>query len=187
MKRGPVRGPEGQRGRGAVTALTFTILLAAGACKGKAADAATKSEKPDSSAAAASTTVTLPVVGQEVRKGDLILSVITTGQIRSESMAMLKSETSGTIMEVPVKPGDHVKKGQVLLRVDPRPLDLAVRDAEASLEQARLRLLDNTVPDSIVTGKAPPASGSRTPRSAPACRRRRCSSRKPNWSARRRR
>jgi HlyD family secretion protein len=98
--------------------------------------------------------VTLPVVGQEVRKGDLILSVITTGQIRSESMAMLKSETSGTIMEVPVKPGDHVKKGQVLLRVDPRPLDLAVRDAEASLEQARLRLLDNTVPDSIVTGKA---------------------------------
>src|SRR5690242_13507676 len=130
------------------------LLVSAAACKQKAADAATKSDKPDSSAAAASTTVTLPVVGQEVRKGDLILSVITTGQIRSESMALLKSETSGTIMEVLVKPGDRVKKGQVLLRVDPRPLDLAVREAEANLEKARLQVLDLTMPDSIVTGKA---------------------------------
>ena len=134
--------------------LALGLLLGVQACKQKAADAATKAEKPDSSAAAASTTVTLPVVGQEVRKGDLILSVITTGQIRSESMAMLKSETQGTITEVKVKPGDRVKKGQVLLRVDPRPLDLAVREAESNLEKARLMVLDNTMPDSIVTGKA---------------------------------
>jgi RND family efflux transporter MFP subunit len=134
--------------------LALGLLLGVPACKQKAADAATKAEKPDSSAAAASTTVTLPVVGQEVRKGDLILSVITTGQIRSESMAMLKSETQGTITEVKVKPGDRVKKGQVLLRVDPRPLDLAVREAESNLEKARLMVLDNTMPDSIVTGKA---------------------------------
>src|SRR5262245_55329033 len=121
---GLTRGAEGQRGRGAATALlaTTVLLLTAASCKQKAADAATKSEKSDSSAAATNTTVTLPVVGQEVRKGDLILSVITTGQIRSEAMSVLKSETSGTIMEVLVKPGDRVKKGQVLLRVDPKPL-----------------------------------------------------------------
>jgi len=80
--------------------------------------------------------------------------VVTTGQIRSEAMSVLKSETQGTIAEVLVRPGDHVSKGQALLRVDPRPLDLAVREAEANLEKARLQLLDNTVPDSIVTGKA---------------------------------
>jgi len=149
-----MRGAEGQWGRGAVTAFLLPIVLGASACKQKAADAATKSDKPDSSAAASSSTVTLPVVGQEVRKGDLILSVITTGQIRSEAMAVLKSETSGTIAEVLVKPGDRVKKGQVLLRVDPKPLELAVREAEANLEKARLIVLDNTMPDSIVSGKA---------------------------------
>ena len=53
-----------------------------------------------------------------------------------------------------VRPGDRVKKGQALIQVDPRPLDLAVQDAEARLAQAQLQLLDNTVPDSIVSGKA---------------------------------
>lgn len=120
-------------------------------CKKKDAEAAAKAA--DSTQTPGST-VTLPVVGQEVRQGDLILSVVTTGQIRSEAMSVLKSETQGTIAAVLVRPGDHVRKGQALLRVDPRPLDLAVREAEANLEKARLQLLDNTVPDSIVTGKA---------------------------------
>jgi RND family efflux transporter MFP subunit len=128
------------------------LLGVAAGCKAKAADPA----KPDGgdSAQAQGSTVTLPVVGEAVRKGDLILSVVTTGQVRSEAVSVLKSETQGTIASVLARPGDRVRKGQALLQVDPRPLDLAVRDAEAQLDQARLRLLDNTVPDSIVTGKA---------------------------------
>jgi HlyD family secretion protein len=132
-------------------------LVFCGACKGKTADAAAT---PDSTGAAADTsqaaqpTLALPVVGEAVRQGDLILSVVTTGQIRSEAMSVLKSETQGTIIAVLVRPGDRVRKGQPLVQVDPRPLDLAVQDAAAKLEEARLRLLDNTMPDSIVTGKA---------------------------------
>jgi len=96
-------------------------------CKEKAADAAAKpAGTPDSSGGS---TLALPVVGQEVRKGDLILSVVTTGQIRSEAVSVLKSETQGTITEVLVRPGDRVKEGQALVQVDPRPLDMAVREA----------------------------------------------------------
>jgi membrane fusion protein, multidrug efflux system len=146
------RGAEGQRGRLAVIALALVALCANAGCKQKPADAEAKAAADSTQANAAP--VTLPVVGQEVRQGDLILSVVTTGQIRSEAMSTLKSETQGTIAAVLVRPGDRVKQGQALLRVDPRPLDLAVRDAEANLEKARLQLLDNTVPDSIVTGKA---------------------------------
>jgi RND family efflux transporter MFP subunit len=136
--------------------LGVALALAAG-CKGKAADGAAAgadSTAADTAQAGSGSTLALPVVGQEVRKGDLILSVVTTGQIRSEAMSVLKSETNGTIVSVLVRPGDRVRKGQVLLQVDPRPLDLAVRDAEAKLAQAELQLLDNTIPDSIVTGKA---------------------------------
>ena len=135
-------------------AILLTLLLAAATAGCKKKDAATAAKTGADSAQSSGSTVTLPVVGQEVRQGDLILSVVTTGQVRSEAMSVLKSETQGTIAEVLVRPGDHVRKGQPLLRVDPRPLDLAVREAEANLEQARLRLLDNTVPDSIVTGRA---------------------------------
>ncbi len=130
----------------------FLALAVLGGCKEKAADAAAKpAGTPDSSGGS---TLALPVVGQEVRKGDLILSVVTTGQVRSEAVSVLRSETVGTIIEVLVRPGDRVKKGQPLIQVDPRPLDMAVRDAEAKLAEAQLRLLDNTIPDSIVTGKA---------------------------------
>ena len=133
------------------------LVLAGAGCKSKpadAVDAAADSTAAGDTTQAAQSTLALPVVGQEVRRGDLILSVVTTGQIRSESMALLKSETVGTIIAVKVRPGERVKKGQVLIQVDPRPLDLAVQDAAARLEEARLRLLDNTMPDSIVTGKA---------------------------------
>jgi RND family efflux transporter MFP subunit len=147
-KRRKVGRSEGRK----VTALLLGLLLAGLGCKQKAADAEAKATADSTQPNAAP--VTLPVVGQEVRQGDLILSVVTTGQIRSESMSSLKSETVGTIAAVLVRPGDRVKKGQALIRVDPRPLDLAVRDAEANLEKARLALLDNTVPDSIVTGRA---------------------------------
>jgi HlyD family secretion protein len=48
-----------------------------------------------------------------------------------------------------------VTQGQVLVRLDPRPLDLAVQEAEAAVAEAEVRYADATVPDSIVTGKGP--------------------------------
>jgi len=145
-------------GRSDGRAVGIVLLLAVAlGCKGKAADGAAgtaDSTAADSAQAGSGSTLALPVVGQEVRKGDLILSVVTTGQIRSEALSVLRSETQGTIIAVEVRPGQRVKKGQVLVRVDPRPLDLAVQEAQARLAEAELRLLDNTIPDSIVTGKA---------------------------------
>ena len=137
--------------------LALLAVIATSSCKGKTVDAAATADSTGAATdttQAAQSTLALPVVGEEVRQGDLILSVVTTGQIRSEAMSVLKSETNGTIIAVLGRPGDHVSTGQPLVQVDPRPLDLAVQDAAAKLEEARLRLLDNTMPDSIVTGKA---------------------------------
>ena len=154
MKRGRAERWKGGRwGRLTLGVLLLIPVAAAAGCKPKAADPASRPTGADSAQAQGST-VTLPVVGEAVRKGDLILSIVTTAQVRSEAMSVLKSETQGTITEVLVRPGQRVRRGQALLQVDPRPLDLAVKDAEARLDQARLQLLDNTVPDSIVTGKA---------------------------------
>jgi RND family efflux transporter MFP subunit len=148
-----VRRKEARR-QGGKGAIIIALVLGA-ACKGASGDdpAAADSTAADTTQAAGAT-LALPVVGQEVRQGDLVLSVVTTGQIRSEAMSLLKSETQGTIIAVLVRPGDRVRKGQPLIQVDPRPLDLAVQDAAAKLEEAKLKLLDNTMPDSIVTGRA---------------------------------
>ena len=139
-------------GRTVGRSVLFGLLLIA-ACKGKTEGEASAATG-DSTAQQSTTTLTLPVVAEEVREGDLVLSVNTVGQIRSEAVAVLRSETQGTITAVVVRPGDRIRKGQPIIQVDPKPLDLAVQEAAARLEEARLKLLDNTVPDSIVTGKA---------------------------------
>lgn len=92
----------------------------------------------------------LPVVGEVVRKADLVLTVATTGQVRSRGVADLRAETSGTVDAVLVTPGSRVRKGAPLVRLDPRPFDLAVREADAALEEARIRLRGNLASDSIL-------------------------------------
>lgn len=135
--------------------LTALLLLPLAACSKEDADAESAEGVEGEDTATGSAPVVLPVVGEEVRIGDLVLSVTTTGQVRSESSASLRIEVAGTVQEVLVRPGQAVRKGQPLLRLDPVPLQIAVREAEAALEDAELRLRDNTMPDSIVTGRMP--------------------------------
>lgn len=136
--------------------LTVFALLsgAVAACSKDDADAAS-SGSGEGEESGGSAPVVLPVVGEEVRVGDLVLSVITTGQVRSAASASLRIEIAGTVEEVLVRPGQAVRQGQPLVRLDPVPFEIAVREAEAALEDAELRLLDNTMPDSIVTGRMP--------------------------------
>ncbi|MFN0177833.1 MAG: efflux RND transporter periplasmic adaptor subunit [Gemmatimonadales bacterium] len=148
-------------GRRGVALLLAVVVL--GGCKKDGEGGAGDGDDPngaDSTAqAAAGANVTLPVVGQAVRQGDLVLSVVTTGQVRSDGVAVLKSETTGPIIAVLVRAGARVARGAPLLQVDPRELDLAVEQQQATLEDAKLKLLDNIVGDSIVTGK--PVTGER--------------------------
>jgi membrane fusion protein (multidrug efflux system) len=45
----------------------------------------------------------------------------------------LSTDVSGIVLNVPVKEGQRVKKGDVLLRLDPRPFEIAVMGAKANL------------------------------------------------------
>jgi HlyD family secretion protein len=121
-------------------------------------DSASGSNGSDSSAAAdapATTRLALPVATIPVREGDLILTVSTTGQVAAEEIAVLKAEVAGTVLRVLARAGDRVKKGQPLVEFDTRPLDIAVREAEANVERARVQYRDYYYPDSVVTGRAP--------------------------------
>ena len=119
---------------------SVTLSLIAAGCGSKSGEAA--ANPPTARTAATDSAVALPVVGAEVRRGDLVLSIRTTGQVRAERQVSLKGETQGTVAAVLVRPGDRVDSGQVLVRLDPRPLDLAVREAESQVEEARGRYRD---------------------------------------------
>jgi membrane fusion protein (multidrug efflux system) len=104
-------------------------------------------------------TLELPVVGEAVRHGDLVLSVNATGQIQTDAITALKAETGGTVMDVLVRAGDHVKAGQPLVRIDSVPLQLDLRAAQAQLDNANLNYQVEISTDSLSTGE--PASPAR--------------------------
>ncbi|HYW30812.1 MAG TPA: efflux RND transporter periplasmic adaptor subunit [Gemmatimonas sp.] len=97
----------------------------------------------------------LPVAAQEAREGDLVLRVNTTGQVRSDATVRLTSEVAGTVHVVLVRPGARVMRGQALLRLDPGPFDLTLREAQAAVDESEQRYLESYVPDSIVNGVGP--------------------------------
>jgi RND family efflux transporter MFP subunit len=137
--------------RSGLAAALLAIGLAG--CKdGAAADRTSDSTAVDT--VAAPSTLTLPVVGEEVRRGDLVLTVSTTGQIRSQAVVPLKVEAVGTVIAIQARAGQTVRRNQPIVQLDPRPFDIAVQEAEASLREAQLRLLDNTLPDSLVSGRS---------------------------------
>lgn len=70
-----------------------------------------------------------------------VSSVISiTGKVVPAVWTTLSAQTSGVVLEVRVAPGDQVKAGDVLIRLDPADAQLAVQQAEAALKAAQARL-----------------------------------------------
>jgi RND family efflux transporter MFP subunit len=140
-----------------LTACALLALSLAAACTaGDAADDSTivaQAGLTGDSAQASGTPLALPVAVDDVTDGDLILTVLTGGQVRSEAESRLRAEVAGVVEAVLVRPGQTVRKGQPLVRLEAAPFDIALRRAEAAVEEARLRYEDNIVPDSVATGR----------------------------------
>jgi RND family efflux transporter MFP subunit len=141
-----------------LTPLLALVALAITACSKDGAESTEGAEGGDTTAVAdatPTTTVTLPVVAEDVTQEDLVLTVTTTGQVRSEAATRLKSEVGGTIEAILKRPGDRVRKGEPIIRMAQFEFDLAVREAQAAVDEATVRFQDNFVPDSVVTGRGP--------------------------------
>jgi len=63
--------------------------------------------------------------------------VTATGKIQPESEVKISPEVSGEIIEIPVKEGDVVRRGQLLLRIKPDTYRAQVEAQEAALSGAR--------------------------------------------------
>lgn len=140
-------------------ALVATLASLAACNKGEGEEGTENGEASDSSSvgadAPATTQLTLPVAAVEVREGDLVLTVSTTGQVASDEVATLRSEVAATVSKVLVRPGDRVRAGQPLVEFDAQLLEIAVKEAEANLERAQVSYRDTYYPDSVVTGRPP--------------------------------
>lgn len=79
-------------------------------------------------------------VSQEVKRGNLRLTVAANGTLVPTRQVNIGSELSGTVRNVRVDVNDQVKKGQVLVELDTAKLNAQVERSSASLASAQARL-----------------------------------------------
>lgn len=72
-----------------------------------------------------------------VKRGDLAIEVMETGKVQPREKVEIKSKVAGQVEKVLVEEGELVKKGQLLLRLDPIDYRREVARTEADVAQAK--------------------------------------------------
>jgi HlyD family secretion protein len=80
------------------------------------------------------------VTVEKVAKHDLEAIVSASGKIRAKKTVNISAETMGKVVTLAVAEGERVRRGQLLLEIDPRNLETMVQNREASLASARSQL-----------------------------------------------
>src|SRR5919202_1875186 len=74
---------------------------------------------------------------EQVQHRDLVASGTASGQVQPRTKVDLSADITGRIVELAVKEGQMVSRGQFLLRIDPAQAQAAVQRAEAAVAAAR--------------------------------------------------
>jgi RND family efflux transporter MFP subunit len=79
----------------------------------------------------------IAVLTATVREGAVSDMIQTVALIQSETASTISAQVNGGLLEMRFHEGDTVKKGQIMARIDPRPLRDQVDAAEARLAAAK--------------------------------------------------
>jgi HlyD family secretion protein len=82
----------------------------------------------------------ITVQTEKAMKRTITQIVTASGKIQPETMVKINAEVSGEITQLPVKEGDRVKKGAILVRIKPDQYQAQVDRAEAGLSSAKAGL-----------------------------------------------
>jgi len=78
---------------------------------------------------------------EPVSRGPLVATVTATGTVNPVTTVQVGTYVSGPVQAIDADFNSPVTRGQRVAKIDPRPFELRVRQAEAALENARARLV----------------------------------------------
>ncbi len=90
-------------------------------------------EAPSGKQGGAALARAVPVTAVAARKGDMNISLNGLGTVTPLSTVTVKSRVDGELMEVLFREGETVKSGDLLARIDPRPFEVQLVQAEGQL------------------------------------------------------
>jgi membrane fusion protein, multidrug efflux system len=82
----------------------------------------------------------VPVVIARAERKTVPIQLRAVGNSEAVSTVSVKSQVTGVVMHAHFTEGQNVKKGQLLFTIDPRPLEAAVKQAEANLARDTAQL-----------------------------------------------
>ena len=86
--------------------------------------------------------VTIPIVGLTLLILVLNIAAPSSADVRVVNyVTAVNSRIQGMVVDVPITPNQHIKKGQVLFRLDPRPIEIEILSAKAQIEALEAQLL----------------------------------------------
>ncbi len=112
----------------------FTVIVAAsgwGCSQGSHAESATPSQAGGPGGGAPAVPI---AVGLSVQK-PMPLELRVIGTVEPSSNVAVRAQLTGELTSVNFKEGDDVREGQVLFELDRRPLDAALKQAQANLQR----------------------------------------------------
>ncbi|HEX8409635.1 MAG TPA: efflux RND transporter periplasmic adaptor subunit [Thermoanaerobaculia bacterium] len=118
--------------RQAIPASAVLLLLLIGACGGDSQSAVAQEGKRDQ---APKRVRTARVVERQLGQ-----SVIVNGTLDAYERATVGTKVAGRVQSLAVDLGSHVRRGQLIARIDPTDYNIRLQQAEAGLAQARVRL-----------------------------------------------
>jgi multidrug efflux system membrane fusion protein len=112
---------------------TLLLLLAFGGCQ--------SADSSKGKNALAATTRAVPVAVASAVEQDMPVYLTGLGSVIAYNTVSIKSRVDGQLMQVNFKEGEQVKKGDLLILIDPRPYQVQLASAQAQLfkDQASLR------------------------------------------------
>jgi len=84
----------------------------------------------------------LTVTTTAVKPRNVQSSILASGQFKYRDQVELRSQISGQIVKLPVAEGDHVKTGEVVLRIDPKTYQANVDQQKAQVALRRYAIHD---------------------------------------------
>jgi multidrug efflux system membrane fusion protein len=114
---------------GVVLAATITTI----ACSGEAVQNTPQSQSPGGAAGRGGAGAPVPVVTAHVVQKPMPITISVIGTVEPSQTVSVRAQITGELTNVAFTEGDDVRKGQLLFSLDRRPLEAALKQAEANL------------------------------------------------------
>ena len=120
-----------------VIILFLTIVTASG-CGGSGTPASKEGPPGRATGRGGPAGSAVPVETVSLERVSIQRNVDITGSLESTDQANVSSEVAGVVQQVLVQLGQEVRAGQVIVKLDPRELDLALQRARSQLKLCRI-------------------------------------------------